>query len=891
MEDDRKTAHHAKNKKERHDVNKNIMDYYHKRSGDDCETAHHQEQDSLELSSESHQHESPASRNKSLTLKDTPSSVFTTDNSLHQEDDTMSSRYGDSDKDYDKVTTSEKDYEQVTMPHYLRNIEECAYWTTPKHQRMTFIELCDHMRIKRATDRSTYYHWLGQTYGEHGINRGPWDLQEDPESPIYGAKFSTPWGVKNSPKRNKRLLINGGTTFPRPQGPEWDRLVAINDDRSELDELQKANAQAIKQVMQIQQVSNAMYTKLGRITTELPEKIDQQQMIMIQEGYHELDCHAYRTSTTPNETRQDIIRRFFASSDKPNTINGGIIHPLTGKIIAPQDFQKIFSRTDREKWMEATIKELDAFDKREAMLHDLTLKEIRDMGITHTPVPMRLIFEVKYLPDGTLNKFKARQVVQGHKKYMRFGEHFHTTFAPAPTLATNRLLQAVITHKRLHRVVFDICTAYLWAPAPAHERIPLRYPVGLRRYHPQTGEELMGVLQKMIYGCPQSAFRWAEHRQNWMARHFKQVLKWGYHQARQDPCLTMLTNPKTGVLSYVVSHVDDIELAGPDLKDLKFIEDQYRKEFEITDGNPRFMLGIQRDLEEANNVTSIHLTQPDFLEETYKLYEDKMKKTVPTTPMPVGEFLYLGQDASSEQENKHYLAEGYQNIAGACLWGARNCFPECMYGTAQICRLMSKPNKRAWDCACRILQYMYHKKKTGIKFRSDGCPYLQCYYDSSHKADPTDGKAQYGWVITLMNGPVEWNSKKHNHVGISSSHNEYMALSHATKAVMWMRQLLMEMKLEEYIPAPTPMLGDNDQATLLSQQEMVTNGNKFYLLDYHYSREAVKLGHTSTRRVDTKANYSDMFTKAVPKIDLERLGEMLKGNRGVHQETPPPKAE
>jgi hypothetical protein len=142
-----------------------------------------------------------------------------------------------------------------------------------------------------------------------------------------------------------------------------------------------------------------------------------------------------------------------------------------------------------------------------------------------------------------------------------------------------------------------------------------------------------------------------------------------------------------------------------------------------------------------------------------------------------------------------------------------------------------------------------------------------------------------------MNGPVEWNSKKHNHVGISSSHNEYMALSHATKAVMWIRQLLIEMQLQEYIPEPTPMLGDNDQATLLSQQEMVTNGNKFYLLDYHYSREAVKEGHTSTRRVDTKANYSDMFTKAVPKIDLERLGETLKGNNGVHQVTPPPKAE
>jgi hypothetical protein len=225
---------------------------------------------------------------------------------------------------------------------------------------------------------------------------------------------------------------------------------------------------------------NAMMTKMGRVVTELPDQIDLQQQIMIENKIHEIECRAYRTATAPNETRQDIIRRFFQSSEKPDTITGGIIHPLTGKIMAPQDFQKIFTREDREKWMEATLKELDAFDKRDAILHDLTLTEIREMGITHSPVPMRLIFDVKYFPDGTLQKFKARQVVQGHKKYMRFGEHFHTTFAPAPTLATNRLLQAVITHKKLHRVVFDICTAYLWAPVPKHERIPLRYPIGLR---------------------------------------------------------------------------------------------------------------------------------------------------------------------------------------------------------------------------------------------------------------------------------------------------------------------------------------------------------------------------------------------------------------------------
>ena len=152
----------------------------------------------------------------------------------------------------------------------------------------------------------------------------------------------------------------------------------------------------------------------------------------------------------------------------------------------------------------------------------------------------------------------------------------------------------------------------------------------------------------------------------------------------------MLTNPKTGVISYVVSHVDDIELAGSSLSDLKFIEDQYREEFEIKSGDPRFMLGIQRELKKDNNgIGSIHLTQPDFLEETYQLYQGKMKKTVPNSPMPVGEFLHLGQDAATDDEHKFYLDIGFQNIDGACLWeGFRRSNVMLTAGAPALPRLM-----------------------------------------------------------------------------------------------------------------------------------------------------------------------------------------------------------
>ena len=70
-----------------------------------------------------------------------------------------------------------------------------------------------------------------------------------------------------------------------------------------------------------------------------------------------------------------------------------------------------------------------------------------------------------------------------------------------------------------------------------------------------------------------------------------------------------------------------------------------------------------------------------------------------------------------------------------------------------------------------------------------------CYYDSSHKKDPKDLKAQYVYVIMMFGGPILWSVKKHNHASISSTDNEYMAQSHACTAdsVMWVRGLLSEM--------------------------------------------------------------------------------------------------
>ena len=204
-----------------------------------------------------------------------------------------------------------------------------------------------------------------------------------------------------------------------------------------------------------------------------------------------------------------------------------------------------------------------------------------------------------------------------------------------------------------------------------------------------------------------------------------------------------------------------------------------------------------------------------------------------------------------------------------------------------ICRLMSRPTDLSWKCAMHTLKYLHGQQHRGIRYRSDGNTQPICYYDASNKADPSDGKSQYGYVIFLFNGPIIWGSKKHNHVGLSSTHNEYMALSQASKDIEWIRQILIEIgyPLEK---DPTPTLGDNDNATLYSREDLISPGNKFIIQDYHYAKECVERGVTCPRRVDTKDNISDILTKSVTRPTITRLRPPITGYGGLLGRPPDP---
>tara|TARA_B110001454_G_C12638139_1_gene400010 strand:+ start:412 stop:1023 length:612 start_codon:yes stop_codon:yes gene_type:complete len=188
---------------------------------------------------------------------------------------------------------------------------------------------------------------------------------------------------------------------------------------------------------------------------------------------------------------------------------------------------------------------------------------------------------------------------------------------------------------------------------------------------------------------------------------------------------------------------------------------------------------------------------------------------------------------------------------------------------------MATPTDLAFESAIHMLTYLYAHREEGIIFHeTDSEPVA--FVDASNKDDPTDGKTQYGYAI-MWGGPLICKSSKLNHVGINSTYNEYMALHHCIKQVVWLRQLLHEIGLANYISKPTLVHADNKQANQICSEDLVTQGNMYFRTGYHYCKEAVHDMYCTVQYVDTALNISDTMTKGLGSNKINTFVHTLHG--------------
>lgn len=135
------------------------------------------------------------------------------------------------------------------------------------------------------------------------------------------------------------------------------------------------------------------------------------------------------------------------------------------------------------------------------------------------------------------------------------------------------------------------------------------------------------------------------------------------------------------------------------------------------------------------------------------------------------------------------------------------------------------------------------------------------YSDSDWAGDEIDRVSQTGYVFIMAGAAISWKSTKQRSVASSSTEAEYYALHEASNEALWLLQLTEELNIAEN---PTIKIYVDNQSTIkLANNEQYQPRTKHIAVKYHSIRERIKSGKIKVEHINTNANTSDAFTKAM----------------------------
>ena len=192
-------------------------------------------------------------------------------------------------------------------------------------------------------------------------------------------------------------------------------------------------------------------------------------------------------------------------------------------------------------WKEAMDVEYAAFIQRETWT-------LVPRPIDANVVSCKWVYSLKYNPDGSIARYKARLVARDFSQ--AYGLDYHETFSPVARLSSIRVLFSIALDQSWSLHQLDVSNAFLYGDLD--EQVFMEQLPG---YVAQGESSEVCLLKKAIYGLKQSPRAWF-HK-------FSQLLfSYGFVSTVSDPIVMRKRTPHGCVILAV--YVDDIIITGSD---------------------------------------------------------------------------------------------------------------------------------------------------------------------------------------------------------------------------------------------------------------------------------------------------------------------------------------
>ena len=197
----------------------------------------------------------------------------------------------------------------------------------------------------------------------------------------------------------------------------------------------------------------------------------------------------------------------------------------------------------------------------------------------------------------------------------------------------------------------------------------------------------------------------------------------------------------------------------------------------------------------------LKLTQTAYIDDIYHKFLGNIAKevSVPVLSTEADAFMRMA-GPKDDAERAGMRRRPYLALMGSLIW-ATMTHPEVAYHTSLLCRFMHDPSEATWEAALKILAYLYHVRKLGLRYEGKLAS-LITYCDSSWNSP--DGPTPFGGhVIFLCGAAVSFSSRKLKIIPQSSAEAESAVYAMAAKDLRFCQLLLTF--IETPIKLPTPI--------------------------------------------------------------------------------------
>ena len=433
------------------------------------------------------------------------------------------------------------------------------------------------------------------------------------------------------------------------------------------------------------------------------------------DDFHKLSHHDAFLIDSDLNTRQDSLTKQYdvlhmlCRDDFDEDLQLGT-HPFAFAAKANAEdtptFNEAMSSPDREGFIEAMKKELDALDGMEAW--DVVPRE-KAIKTGRKIIASTWAFKRKRYPDGTVKKLKARLVARGDQQVE--GVDYFDSFSPVVQWSTIRLLLVLSMMLNLKSVQVDYTLAFVQAPAENNVFVEMPRMFDVPGYVFELKRNLYGLCE-----APRNFFQ-----------HLKKGLNdRGLKNSKYDHC--MFYSDKIIVVVYVddcIFMAKDEEDINRLIEDLRKPENSEHEEYVLNkEEDYAGFLGI--DIRKSKEIEgAIELLQIGLIDRILKVLsldgENTKLRWEPAASTP------LGKHEEGPGRKEHW---SYASVIGMMIYLSSNSRPDIAFAVHQCARFTHCANNQHEIAIKRIGRYLKATREQGLIMKPNEDLRLDLYADA-----------------------------------------------------------------------------------------------------------------------------------------------------------------